>query len=293
MVLKIKSDASYLSRPNSGSVAGGFHYCGNRNDDVICGVQFAMSSSIPTVCAAVSEAEYAALFINAQHGAWERTVLAALRYPQIGPTPIETDNKTAEGIAQGTCTMKRSKAIAMRYHWIRDRVSCGEFIRLFTQKKNFLQSQNETEKVLGIFARSHTFNDKSEEELIQLEFKNYPPDLPSLAEMTEAAIKFLSAKQGNFFLVVEEEGTDNFGNANNATGYFDALKRADDAIGVALNFYSKNPNTLIITAADSEAGGMEIYGFLEKDMMRDKPLPEKARNGARLMELMALLLYHF
>ena len=138
MVLKIKSDASYLSRPNSGSVAGGFHYCGNRNDDVICGVQFAMSSSIPTVCAAVSEAEYAALFINAQHGAWERTVLAALRYPQIGPTPIETDNKTAEGIAQGTCTMKRSKAIAMRYHWIRDRVSCGEFTVFWAKGKQNL-----------------------------------------------------------------------------------------------------------------------------------------------------------
>jgi alkaline phosphatase len=149
-------------------------------------------------------------------------------------------------------------------------------------KEELSSISNETEKVLGIFARSHTFNDKSEEELIQLGLKNYPPDVPTLAEMTEAAIKFLSAKQGNFFLVVEEEGTDNFGNANNANGYFDALKRADDAIGVALNFYSKNPNTLIITAADSEAGGMEIYGFLEKDMMRDQPLPEKAHNGAPL-----------
>jgi alkaline phosphatase len=141
---------------------------------------------------------------------------------------------------------------------------------------------NNTEKVLGVFARSHTFNDKSEEELIKLGLQNYEPDSPTLAEMTDAAIKFLSGKKGNFFLVIEEEGTDNFGNANNANGYFEALKRADDAIGVALNFYSKNPNTLIITAADSEAGGMEIYGFLEKYMMRDKPLPERARNGAPL-----------
>jgi len=141
---------------------------------------------------------------------------------------------------------------------------------------------NYTEKVLGVFARSHTFNDKSEEELIKLGLQNYEPESPTLAEMTDAAIKFLSGKKGNFFLVVEEEGTDNFGNANNANGYFEALKRADDAIGVALNFYSKNPNTLIITAADSEAGGMEIYGFLEKYMMRDKPLPERARNGAPL-----------
>lgn len=141
---------------------------------------------------------------------------------------------------------------------------------------------NSTEKVLGIFARSHTFNDKSEEDLFKLGLKNYQPEAPTLAEMTEAAIKFLSNKKGNFFLVVEEEGTDNFGNCNNANGYFEALKRADDAIGVALNFYSKNSNTLIITAADSEAGGMEIYGFLEKDMPRDETLPPTAHNGAPL-----------
>ncbi len=141
---------------------------------------------------------------------------------------------------------------------------------------------NDVKKVLGIFARSHTFNDKSEEELIQIGLHNYKPEAPTLAEMTDAAIKFLSGKKGNFFFVVEEEGTDNFGNCNNANGYFEALKRADDAIGVALKFYSKNPYTLIITAADSEAGGMEIYGFLEQDMMPDQPLPEKSKNGAPL-----------
>ena len=101
-----------------------------------------------------------------------------------------------------------------------------------------------TEKVLGIFSRSHTFNDKSEEELQKLDLPNYNLEAPTLAEMTEAAIKFLSAKDGNFFLVIEEEGTDNFGNSNNANGYFEALKRADDAIGVALNFYTKNPNNI-------------------------------------------------
>ncbi|MCU0365079.1 MAG: alkaline phosphatase, partial [Ignavibacteriaceae bacterium] len=167
-------------------------------------------------------------------------------------------------------------------------------------KEELSSISEETEKVLGIFSRSHSFNDKSEEELIQLGLNNYQPEAPTLAEMTEAAIKFLTSKKGNFFLVVEEEGTDNFGNAknfflvveeegtdnfgnaNNANGYLEALKRADDAIGVALNFYSKNPNTLIITAADSEAGGLEIYGFLEKDMPRDKSLPPTAQNGAPL-----------
>lgn len=154
--------------------------------------------------------------------------------------------------------------------------------KVIYSREELASISNETEKVLGIFACSHTFNDKSEEELIKLGLKNYEPEAPTLAEMTDAAIKFLSSKNENFFLVVEEEGTDNFGNANNANGYFEALKRADDAIGVALNFYSKNPNTLIITAADSEAGGMEIYGFLEKDMPRNEPLPPTAHNGAPL-----------
>lgn len=149
-------------------------------------------------------------------------------------------------------------------------------------REDFKKISAKMEKVLGIFSRSHTFNDKPEEELQRLGLENYNPEAPTLAEMTEVAIEFLSAKKGNFFLVIEEEGTDNFGNCNNANGYFEALKRADDAIGVALSFYSKNPNTLIITAADSEAGGMEVYGFLEKDMKRDEPLPEKSKNGAPL-----------
>ena len=36
-----------------------------------------------------------------------------------------TDNATAEKIANGTCTLKRSKSIDMRYHWLRQR--CVEF----------------------------------------------------------------------------------------------------------------------------------------------------------------------
>jgi len=152
---------------------------------------------------------------------------------------------------------------------------------IYTREELASISSN-SQKILGIFSSDHTFNDKSEEDLLKLGLKNYNPEAPTLAEMTEAAIKFLSTKKGNFFLVIEEEGTDNFGNRNNANGYFEAHKRADDAIGAALKFYQNNPNTLIITAADSEAGGMEIYGFLEKDMLPDKPLPEKSKNGAPL-----------
>jgi alkaline phosphatase len=147
-------------------------------------------------------------------------------------------------------------------------------------KEELLTAPVDADKILGVFAARHTFNDKSEEKLIELDLPNYSETAPTLSEMTEFALRFLSNKGKQFFLVVEEEGTDNFGNANNANGTFEALKRADDAIGEALKYLKQYPNTLIITAADSEAGGMEIYGFLEKDMPRDNPLPEKSKNGA-------------
>jgi len=97
--------------------------------------------------------------------------------------------------------------------------------------------------------------------------------------MTDYALNFFSGK-GQFFLVVEEEGTDNLGNKNNAQGKLEALKRADEAIGSVLEFIKQNPNTLLITAADSEAGGMEVADY-EIDSLEDKmPLPKFDKNGA-------------
>ena len=81
-------------------------------------------------------------------------------------------------------------------------------------------------------------------------------------------------------IVIEEEGSDNFCNFNNAKGCIEAVKRADDAVGVAMEFIEKNPNTLLITAADSDAGGLEVIGATTEKFPLDKPLPEKGRNGA-------------
>ena len=149
-------------------------------------------------------------------------------------------------------------------------------------RAELLNIPDDAEKILGVFALHHTFNDKSEEKLTELGLPNYKTTAPTLAEMTDAAIKFLSKKEGNFFLVVEEEGTDNFGNSNNANGFFEALKRADDAIGIAYSFLLQNPNTLLITAADSEAGGLELRGFTVESMNPDLPLPLTDKNGAPL-----------
>ncbi len=138
----------------------------------------------------------------------------------------------------------------------------------------------DVKKVLGVFAGHHTFNSQSEEELAEKELPLYFEDAPTYAEMIQAAVEILSDKGEQFFLVAEEEATDNFANANNAIGNLTAHKRADDAIGYVLDFIETNPNTLLITASDSEASGMELYGRVEKDMDRNGILPEIDRNGA-------------
>jgi len=135
-------------------------------------------------------------------------------------------------------------------------------------------------KLLGIFSEGHTFNDKTEEDQQKENLKNYKANTPTLAEMTEFAIKILSKNNQQFMLVVEEEGTDNFGNKNNSKGMLEALKRADDAIGVAMKFIETNQNTLLITCSDSEAGGMEVVSYTEEYFPFDKPIPKFAPNGS-------------
>ena len=127
MILHTQSDASYLSRPAARSVVGGIHYLGWKNDKFrINGGVMAVSTILTTVAASAAEAEYGAVFVNGQVVAWLRTVLKEMGYPQIEATLMLCDNKCAVGIANDTIKAKRSKAMDMRYHWIRDRVKQNE-----------------------------------------------------------------------------------------------------------------------------------------------------------------------
>ena len=135
-----------------------------------------------------------------------------------------------------------------------------------------------TKKLLGIFAEQDSFNDMEADKLKALGLPTYAPDAPTLQEMTSAALRLLAP--GPFLLVVEEEGADNFANFNNAPGVLDALKRADDAFGAALDFVEKNPETLLITAADSSAGSMDVLGFPPKPDLIAKAASGKDTNGA-------------
>ncbi|PID61699.1 MAG: alkaline phosphatase [Ignavibacteriae bacterium] len=178
-----------------------------------------------------------------------------------------------KGVKGKFCTGKREDGLNL-IEWLKE----NGYEVIYT-KEELLNLTGNEKKVFGVFAEGHTFNDESEEKLKELGLQNFNPEAPTIAEMTEAAIKFFDKKNKQFFLVAEEEATDNFGNYNNANGMLQALKRADDAIGIASKFVDKNKKTMLITASDSEAGGMEILNH--KKLEKDKPTPANDKTGSQ------------
>lgn len=145
-------------------------------------------------------------------------------------------------------------------------------------REELLALPSSTEKILGVFAHTHTFDDRSEEELAAENAPMYAPEAPTLAEMTQVSLRVLSSRPEPFLIVVEEEGTDNFGNHLNATGTFEALGRADDAIGVVLEHIDANPNTMLVVASDSDAGGLQVDFIKKKNY--GKPLAANTWSGS-------------
>ena len=78
------------------------------------------------VLSSAAEAELGALFVNGKESCPIRLCLEDLGHNQP-PTPMQTNNNTASGIANDTVKQKRSKAIDMRFYWIRDRTRHGHF----------------------------------------------------------------------------------------------------------------------------------------------------------------------
>ena len=118
-------------------------------------------------------------------------------------------------------------------------------------------------RVFGVFAEDHTFFDEPEEDLAAAGKPQFMDSAPTVAEMTAFALERLTDDPRGFLFVIEEEGSDNFCNKLNAAGCLEALKRADDAAGRLLDFVETNPETLLVTAADSSAAGMNVLNVPE------------------------------
>jgi hypothetical protein len=127
MVLGIHSDASYLSETGARSRAGGHFYMSNDmqfppNNGAVHNV----AQIINAVMSSAAEAELGALYINAREAVPMRVTLAEMGHQQP-PTPIQTDNTTAIGVVTNNIQPKRTKAMDMRFHWLRCRAAQDQF----------------------------------------------------------------------------------------------------------------------------------------------------------------------
>ena len=136
MVLYIHSDASYLSETRGRSRAGGHFFLSSQPTDPtkppisippLNGPVHTVSKILDVVVGSAAEAEIAGTYLNGQDAISLRTTLQELQHPQP-PTPMQVDNTTAAGFANQTMKQKRSKAMDMRFHWIKDRVRQKQFL---------------------------------------------------------------------------------------------------------------------------------------------------------------------
>ena len=83
---------------------------------------------------------------------------------------------------------------------------------------------------------------------------------PSLAEMTAKTLETLAQNPQGFFAMIEGGRIDHASHRNDAAATIRDTLAFDEAVGVALDFQRKYPETLLIVTADHETGGMGVIG---------------------------------
>lgn len=151
---------------------------------------------------------------------------------------------------------------------------------VYTREELLAVDPEKVDRLLGVFACSHTFNDEPEERNRLAGREPYVESAPTIAEMARVALAIISRDPDGFFAVIEEEGTDNFSNSWNARGALEALRRADEMIGVVRRFVEERGDTLMLVAADSDAGGLQVVSDVDIDWSEGVPL--RTPGGARL-----------
>lgn len=108
------------------------------------------------------------------------------------------------------------------------------------------------EKVLGLFANSgHPY-------INDIHLAGRGRLVPTVAEMTRAALAFLEKSEKGFFLMVEGGQIDWALHDNDAGTALAELLEFDEAVGLGLQFAKQHTDTLILVTADHATGGLGL-----------------------------------
>jgi hypothetical protein len=135
------TDSSYNSLSDNGrSVSGSCFSVGN-------GYISWYSKNQRSVALSSCEAEYMALSTNVKECIWLRNLLIDLGYKNQEPTNIYCDNQSTIAVAKNPVFHNRTKHIAIRYHFVREKVKEG-IVRIEYMKGKEIVADGFT-KVLG------------------------------------------------------------------------------------------------------------------------------------------------
>ena len=111
----------------SRSRGGAYIFCSE--DDTIPrlnGSILTMAKIIKFVMSSAAEAKLGALYINCRAAVPVRHLIEEMGHKQP-PTPMQTDNSTALGVVLNRIQPKQTKAMDMRFHWLRCRSRQKQF----------------------------------------------------------------------------------------------------------------------------------------------------------------------
>ncbi|MFC3884166.1 alkaline phosphatase [Bacillus songklensis] len=114
-----------------------------------------------------------------------------------------------------------------------------------TNRQELLNNKNN--RILGIFAPAGLpkMIDRTEE-------------IPSLEEMTNAAISRLSKDKDGFFLMIEGSQIDWAGHDNDVVSAMSEMQDFEKSYKAAIEFAKKDKHTLVVATADHSTGGFSI-----------------------------------
>ncbi|AMW99012.1 alkaline phosphatase [Rummeliibacillus stabekisii] len=128
--------------------------------------------------------------------------------------------------------------------------------------------KNKNKQLLGLFA------DGGMDKMID---RN--AETPSLADMTNSAIKQLSKDKDGFFLMIEGSQIDWAGHDNDIVGAMSEMKDFEKAFQAAINYAKKDKNTLVVATADHSTGGFSLaanddYNWFPEAIKAAKKTPD-------------------
>jgi alkaline phosphatase len=129
----------------------------------------------------------------------------------------------------------------------------------FWEKREQVTGRDRPEKVLGLFWAGHvpfTIDHKSDLQVWA--------QVPTLAEMSRAALEILSRSPKGFLLQIEGGRVDHAAHANDPAAILWDQLAFDDAVAVAVDFVRRHPDTLLIITSDHGNSNPGLNGMGEE-----------------------------